>query len=80
MFPDLFLEEARCGSILVSDHILGGRLQEVRLYAEVNDVRCVRRSYPNLYTLFPNAFNTLVQLIYGADRKDRSLWEDNENL
>ena len=80
MFPDLFLEEARCGSILVTDHILGGRLQEVRLYAEVNDVRCVRRSYPNLYNLVPNAFNTLVQWIYGADRKDRSLWEDNENL
>ena len=80
MFPDLLLEEARCGSILVSDHILGGRLQEVRLYAEVNDVRCVRRSCPNLYNLVPNAFNTLVQWIYGADRKDRSLWEDNENL
>ena len=80
MFPDLFLEEARCGSILVSDHILGGRLQEVRLYAEVNDVRCVRRCYPNLYNLVPNAFITLVQWIFGADRKDRSLWEDNENL
>ena len=58
--------------------ILGGRLREVRLYAEVNDVRCVRRSCPNLYNLVPNAF--IVQWIYGADRKDRSLWEDNENL
>ena len=39
MSPDLFSEEAPRGSILVNDHswppslcILGGRLQEVRLY------------------------------------------------